>query len=287
MANKILFIDDSDETLELVQTILEDNGYKVVTARNGIEGLEKAKEEKPVVIIVDVLMPQMNGFEFFKEAIKDEDLSQIPIIILTARAKMEDSFMAIGAHNFLAKPLDATELLSAVEKAVNRGMAHDTGIPEEQEFLSAEKRPQQKKAPEKEKKGLYHDTSIVDDNLEATAGKKKAVVFGQSQQTLDEIKTVLEKEDCIVTIIREEYAIFSSVEKYRPDLILLQINSETQVPFDEIVINLSALIEKKVKDVNLDDYDVDNFSMGKVFILLYSSDEQASGVVSEKERMGF
>lgn len=112
---KILAIDDEENILTMVSSRLQASGYGVITATNGKEGLEKVKAEQPDLIILDILMPVMDGFEFLKAIKSDPEASRIPIIILTARGAMKDTFDAMGTDDFVAKPFQAEALLSKIE----------------------------------------------------------------------------------------------------------------------------------------------------------------------------
>ena len=93
MANKkILAVDDEKHIVRLVQVNLERHGYTVVTAFDGKEALEKVAAEKPDLIVLDVMMPYLDGFEVLKELKKDPDTRGIPVIMLTAKAQDADVF---------------------------------------------------------------------------------------------------------------------------------------------------------------------------------------------------
>jgi len=114
--SKILIVDDEEKFIELIQIRLETNGYEVASAKNGKEGLEKVRVYKPDLIISDALMPVMDGYKFYKELKRNRATLSIPVLILTARGNMEDTFMMAGVDEFLAKPVDAEELLEKVSK---------------------------------------------------------------------------------------------------------------------------------------------------------------------------
>src|SRR3989338_12116 len=111
---KVLVIDDDQGTLELLKGILEKAGYAVLFAKDGQEGLSKVSQEKPQLIILDVLMPTLDGFGFLKELKKDKEASRIPVVILTVRKNMEDSFLAMGADVFIPKPVDTEDFLAQI-----------------------------------------------------------------------------------------------------------------------------------------------------------------------------
>uniref|UniRef100_UPI00405764A0 response regulator n=1 Tax=Candidatus Electronema sp. TaxID=2698783 RepID=UPI00405764A0 len=116
MAKKLLIVDDSPTELKLIMDVFSGPEYTLVTAGDGEEGVEKAKSEKPDLIILDVVMPKMNGFQACR-TIKSEAATQaIPIILLTSKNQKSDEFWGKkqGADVYLTKPFDSAELLKAV-----------------------------------------------------------------------------------------------------------------------------------------------------------------------------
>ncbi len=114
---KILVVDDNANNILLIKTLCEKKmGHQVITAGNGQEAVEKVFEEGPDLIIMDVMMPVLDGFEATKILKKDERSKFIPIIILTALETKEDRIRGIeeGASDFLTKPIDADELFVRV-----------------------------------------------------------------------------------------------------------------------------------------------------------------------------
>ena len=87
MAKKVLVVDDELDMRTYITTLLETNGYKPVSAINGVEGLEIARREKPALIILDVMMPKESGINMYRELKNDPELSNIPVIILSALSK--------------------------------------------------------------------------------------------------------------------------------------------------------------------------------------------------------
>ena len=117
---KAIILDDDPGCVELIKTLLEKVGMTVKTASDGKQGLVLLKEELPDVLILDVLMPEMDGFHFFKELKKTTGAEQLPVVITTVRKNMEDSFLALGADAFAPKPIDSTTLLKTVTKLATR-----------------------------------------------------------------------------------------------------------------------------------------------------------------------
>jgi two-component system alkaline phosphatase synthesis response regulator PhoP/two-component system response regulator VicR len=121
MAKKILVIDDEPNVVKMVRSRLEAANYEVIAALNGKEGLEKVKSEKPDLIILDILMPQMDGYTFMREVRSTNSLKHIPIVILTAKDKMRDLFAIEGIKDYITKPFKAEELLQAIRRNLEKG----------------------------------------------------------------------------------------------------------------------------------------------------------------------
>ena len=118
MARKILAVDDEKHILRLVQINLEKAGYEVVTGSNGREAVEKVRSEKPELVVMDVMMPEMDGFEALKQLKSDPETADIPVIMLTAKAQDADVFHGwqSGADLYLTKPFNPMELLTFVKR---------------------------------------------------------------------------------------------------------------------------------------------------------------------------
>jgi len=118
MARKILVVDDERHIVRLVEVNLQRAGYAVVTAYDGIEALEKVKAEKPDMIVLDVMMPRMDGFEVLQNLQANPATSEIPVIMLTAKAQDADIFKGwqSGVSSYLTKPFNPRELLTFVDR---------------------------------------------------------------------------------------------------------------------------------------------------------------------------
>ena len=117
---KILVIEDEPHISKLVKFILEKNGFEVVQAFVGQEGLEMSKKEKPDLIILDVMMPNMDGFEAAKKLTSMKETKNIPIIMLSSAAQFKDKIRGIesGAMDYITKPFDNDELIAKVNEHV-------------------------------------------------------------------------------------------------------------------------------------------------------------------------
>lgn len=111
---KILVVDDSATERHVLVTFLESKGYQVVTASNGEEGVAAAKRELPDVILMDVVMPGVNGYQATRTISRDEATKHIPVIMTTSKDQETDKIwgMRQGALDYMVKPVDQTALLS-------------------------------------------------------------------------------------------------------------------------------------------------------------------------------
>ena len=118
MPKKILAVDDEKHIVRLVEVNLQRAGYEVITAYDGREALEKVKSESPDLIVLDVMMPYMDGFEVLRTLKADETYKDIPVIMLTAKAQDADVFRGwqSGVDCYLTKPFNPMELLTFVKR---------------------------------------------------------------------------------------------------------------------------------------------------------------------------
>ncbi len=124
MRKKILAIDDEVDTLTFYSELLDDYNFTPITAENGVEGLKKAREEKPDLILLDIMMPKKSGLKTFKELKNDPDLNNIPVIIITGISKDVDyksllnkpSTRRMPPEGHLVKPLTADNLIKEITK---------------------------------------------------------------------------------------------------------------------------------------------------------------------------
>ena len=117
---RILVVDDEADLVDMVRRKLERNGFMVEVAYNGREAIEKVSSHEFDLILTDVVMPVMDGFTFYKNLKDNPDTSKIPVIILTARSNMEGSFRALGADDFLTKPVTAHQVRDSFESLTGK-----------------------------------------------------------------------------------------------------------------------------------------------------------------------
>ena len=138
MAERILIVDDDADTLRLVGLMLQRQGYQIIAASNGSQGLTKAFEERPDLILLDVMMPDMDGYEVTRRLRKNPATASIPILMFTAKTQLDDKVAGfeVGADDYLTKPTHPTELQSHVKALLARSTPK---LPEEMETVYREK----------------------------------------------------------------------------------------------------------------------------------------------------
>ncbi|MGE4548078.1 MAG: response regulator transcription factor [Intestinibacillus sp.] len=126
MAKKILIVEDEENIRELLRLYLEREGYEIREAANGVEGLKLWKSENPDMLLLDVMMPMMDGWQVCR-AIREE--STVPIIMLTAKGETSDrvSGLEMGADDYIVKPLEMREVVARVRAVFRRFAPEDSG----------------------------------------------------------------------------------------------------------------------------------------------------------------
>ncbi len=122
MPEKILIVDDDLETLRLVGIMLQRQGYAIVAANSGAQALSMVRTEQPDLILLDVMMPEMDGYEVARQLRGDSELSQIPILMFTAKTQVEDKVTGYesGADDYLTKPTHPAELNAHIKALLSR-----------------------------------------------------------------------------------------------------------------------------------------------------------------------
>jgi len=122
LPKKILVVDDNNDSRELVVKVLKNQGYEMIEAIDGEEALEKAVSEKPDLILMDISIPKLNGYEVTKRLKSLEEVKEIPVVALTAHAMKGDRAKAIeaGCEGYISKPINVRELPAQV-KSYMRG----------------------------------------------------------------------------------------------------------------------------------------------------------------------
>ena len=111
----VLIVEDDPDAREMIRELLTDRGYDTEEAENGREALEKLHERRPKVVLLDVMMPDMDGWEFCDAKRRDPTVSDVPVVVMSGYHRGEVVARAIGAQAFLRKPIAVSDLLRAVE----------------------------------------------------------------------------------------------------------------------------------------------------------------------------
>ncbi|MCX5665537.1 MAG: response regulator [Candidatus Omnitrophica bacterium] len=119
---RLLLVDDEVDFAELVRTRLEDNNYEVIVAYDGEDGLEKAEREEPDLIILDIMLPKISGFDVCRKLKIDENFKNIPIIMLSAKFQPNDITFgkAMGADAYITKPFEPQVLIEKIRELLDK-----------------------------------------------------------------------------------------------------------------------------------------------------------------------
>lgn len=197
MARSILVVDDEVDVVRSMKNILERRGFNVLTAYNGVEALQEMQKQRPDLILSDVLMPQMDGYAFYKELKKNPGTRRIPVLIVTARGQMEDTFKVIGVDGFIVKPFSPEDLCKEIENILAiSGISQPEGA----------------------------DKKVV----------KKVLVIGKEQALLDDITRGLHKGDCDCLATLSSTDSVGKALQFNPDIIAMDVQL-SDMPSVELV----------------------------------------------------
>lgn len=120
---KVLIVEDNVDNREVIRTVLTHHGYEVIEAVDGVEGIDKAGQEKPDIILMDLSLPKMDGWEATRRLKADDELKNIPVIAITAHAMSGDEEKALkqGCNGYLAKPCTPKSVIDIVKKFIKAG----------------------------------------------------------------------------------------------------------------------------------------------------------------------
>jgi DNA-binding response OmpR family regulator len=121
MSRKILVVDDDPVTVRSVETLLRSKNYEVISAYDGLEGLEKIKKENPDLVVLDIMMPEMNGYDVCYQLRFNKDFEKLPIVLLTVRdQELEDRISEMAHIEYTQKPVEPQILLEKVEHLLSK-----------------------------------------------------------------------------------------------------------------------------------------------------------------------
>ncbi|MBV1921920.1 MAG: twitching motility response regulator PilH [Pseudomonadales bacterium] len=118
---RVLIVDDSPTETYKFKEILEKHGFEIITAENGADGVSVARQELPDVVLMDVVMPGLNGFQATRQISKNEETKHIPVIIVTTKDQETDKVWGRrqGASDYLTKPVDEAKLLETIKRVMD------------------------------------------------------------------------------------------------------------------------------------------------------------------------
>jgi two-component system, chemotaxis family, chemotaxis protein CheY len=117
---RVLVVDDEDIIRTTVAEALDFEGYEVITATNGVEALEQVRTAQPDAVLLDLMMPVMDGWTFMEACRRDELCAQTPVLVMSAYRNLTEAAPSLGAKACIAKPFDLDVLLGAVERLIQR-----------------------------------------------------------------------------------------------------------------------------------------------------------------------
>jgi DNA-binding response OmpR family regulator len=201
---KLLIVEDIPNILDLLEITLKFKGYEVMTATNGEEALEKIEQERPALIITDILMPKMDGYALVQKVRTDPKTMDIPVIFLSATyISPEDKAFAIslGAANFIEKPIDNDEFLLTIAELLTRGTPTSPRPLDQQKFYEGYK-------ARLESKLRYKGTQITraERLVETVPQEQKAAYEALLRQAMQDRKEI-EKE------LKEVYQALEELQK--------------------------------------------------------------------------
>lgn len=198
MGKKILLIDDEPDWLMVLEHCLKAKNYEVIKALNGEEGLKLAIAGKPDLIILDVLMPAMSGYEFV-QALRnlDSDVKEIPIIVMSVRKSMKEFFNEWEIDSFVSKTSDPQALIAAAEEVLERKTADGMA-------------------------GGGSSQPVIKTSV------RKAMLIGADESILSQTKAFLEKQNIRVFVHRSENEVLKTADYEKPDVVFCQFAKDSQ-----------------------------------------------------------
>jgi two-component system sensor histidine kinase/response regulator len=264
---KVLIVEDTLAIREEIYDILLMEGYEVFQAENGLIGFEIALIEHPDLIISDILMPHLNGFEMFEKLQTNKKTASIPLIFLSAKAEKEDIRigMNLGAEDYLTKPLNINDLLNAVENKINKKLIIDQNIIDKTAALS--------KILQNQKNELDNYSHLISHELKSSL-RNISDLLTWSQEDRDETNNF---QDSTINFQLME----GKIEKM--DLLLAKLEQYSNIvptTFKNKVINCNTIVKQIINEVNkpaattikmkneLPTLFIDGNMLGKVFEIL-------------------
>ena len=127
VSRKIVYIEDEQEMIDLVRLILVRKGYEVIGASGGREGLDQIRKQLPDAVLLDLMMPDMDGWDVYQQMKADEATRHIPVIVVTAKAQSIDKVLGLHiakVEDYISKPFSPQELVNSLERALAKAALH-------------------------------------------------------------------------------------------------------------------------------------------------------------------
>ena len=232
LKKKILIVDDEPTVQHLLKNLLEKEGFELSVAANGREGLAVLREQHFDLIILDILMPVMDGFEFYKEVKLNPALEYIPILVLTIRKKMEDSFMALGADAFLGKPLDSARLLSEIRMILDENYHKQQQPKETKTDFNQSPTQDQNEGPvqhvllKTDPKTPWQQQKGAEAVKLQRVNFKNILVAGTIDWVVEFMVNNLKGQGLNVTVVTKGDELIAKAVECKPDIILMEINMD-------------------------------------------------------------
>lgn len=200
MPEKILIADDSPTIVEMLRFFLEKEGYETVVAKDGIEAIEQAYRELPDLMLLDVLMPKMNGYQVCRLLKGDENISYIPVIMLTSQDQPKDKFWGLqtGADEYIIKDFESDELFNSIIRVL------------------------EKSKKQREKKPVEAPQTTIDNILYRLNGLLDKKLFQTT--ILNELNSIARTQDNCEDVIKEILGLLNRVVNYHLGAVLLEQN---------------------------------------------------------------
>ena len=118
MPKRILIVDDNQDTIHILTAILNEGGYAAFEARDGVEGLQKIKQERPALVLLDIMMPKLDGFGVLEGMRADSEMSRIPVLVISAKVDPTSRIrsLKLGAKDYIIKPINPDEILLKIKE---------------------------------------------------------------------------------------------------------------------------------------------------------------------------
>jgi two-component system, OmpR family, response regulator VicR len=120
---RVVYIEDEQEMIDLVRLILNRKGYEIIGANGGLEGLDTVRKELPDLVLLDLMMPDMDGWDVYQQMKAGDETKNIPVIVVTAKAQSIDKVLGLHiakVEDYISKPFSPQELVDSVEKVLSR-----------------------------------------------------------------------------------------------------------------------------------------------------------------------